>query len=53
MSWRLKRTKHLIVLAVSLAVASATTARADILHVPGDFPTIQFVQEERRCEAGK
>ena len=41
MFWRLKRTKHLIVLAVSLAVASATTATADILHVPGDFPTIQ------------
>ena len=41
MSWRLKRTKHLIVLAVSLAVAFVTTARADILHVPGDFPTIQ------------
>ena len=41
MSLRLKRTKELIVLAVSLAVAFVTTARADILHVPGDFPTIQ------------
>ena len=28
-------------LAVSLAVALVTTARADILHVPGDFLTIQ------------
>ncbi len=41
MSWRLKRTKHLIVLAVSLAVAFVTTARADIINVPRDFPTIQ------------
>ncbi len=41
MSWRLKRTEHLIVLAVSVAVAFVTTARADIINVPGDYPTIQ------------
>ena len=41
MSLRSKRTKELIVLAVSLAVAFVTTARADIINVPGDFPTIQ------------
>ena len=41
MSWRLKRTKHLIVLTVSVAVAFVTTARADIINVPGDFLTIQ------------
>ena len=37
----LKRTQHLIVLAVSVTVAFVTTARADILHVPGDYLTIQ------------
>ena len=36
-----KRTKELIVLAMSVAVAFVTTASADTLHVPGDFPTIQ------------
>ncbi len=41
MPLRSKRTKHLIVSAVSLAVAFVTTARADILNVPGGFPTIQ------------
>ncbi|MEE9131513.1 MAG: hypothetical protein V3T84_15970 [Phycisphaerales bacterium] len=41
MSWRSKRTKELIVLAVSLAVASVKTARADTINVPGDYPTIQ------------
>ena len=41
MSVRSKINKKLIVLAVSLAAAFVTTATADILHVPGDFPTIQ------------
>ena len=41
MTLRSKRTKELIALTVSLAVAFVTTARADIINVPGDFPTIQ------------
>ncbi len=41
MSLRSRKTKELVVVAVSLAVAFVTTAAADILHVPGDFPTIQ------------
>ena len=41
MSWKLKRTRTLIVSAVSLAVAFVTTASADIINVPDDFPTIQ------------
>ena len=41
MFWRIKRTNFIIVLAASLAVAFVTTARAAIINVPGDQPTIQ------------
>ncbi len=35
------RTNQLIVLTVSLAVVFVTTARADIINIPGSAPTIQ------------
>ncbi len=42
------------VAAISFCLIGGTApAAGDILHVPGDFSTIQFVSEERRCEAGK
>ncbi|MCH7849445.1 MAG: hypothetical protein IIB53_13905 [Planctomycetes bacterium] len=34
-------------------IGGTVPAAADIVHVPGDFPTIRFAQEERRCELGK
>ena len=34
-------------------IGGTSPAAADKLHLPGDFPTIQFVQEKRRCEARK
>jgi len=41
MFWNIKKTNFIIVLAASLTVAFITSAKAAIINVPGDQPTIQ------------